>query len=334
MHPSENQRSHRRPRRFFLDLAGRDVVLVAGSGRSGTTWLMDLINYRGDHRAVFEPFWKVKVPLCRQFERRQYLRPDNTAPGFLKAARSIVYGRLRNTWTDKRVYRRIYRRRLIKDIRANLLLGWLHRRFPFVKIVYLMRHPCAVAVSQLKMGWRSPVADLLDQSELVNDHLEPFEPLIRSAEDNFERRILLWCADNYVPLRQFRSEGVCLVFYEELVSNPEPTIDRLFGFLSRPVEQGVFAQLEVPSRLCREDSAVLTGEDRLAGWRKDVGPDRMARAGEILAAFGLDGIYGPDPLPRPEAALRMLAEPSASPGQGRPGGRPSGEAAGPVGQFT
>ena len=43
---------------LYVDLGKgdhRDAVFLAGSGRSGTTWLSEVINYKGGYRYVFEP---------------------------------------------------------------------------------------------------------------------------------------------------------------------------------------------------------------------------------------------------------------------------------------
>lgn len=38
----------------FFDLAGENVVcFLAGSGRSGTTWVQEMINYNDDFRILF-----------------------------------------------------------------------------------------------------------------------------------------------------------------------------------------------------------------------------------------------------------------------------------------
>ncbi len=137
----------------FLDLAGSRVAFLAGSGRSGTTWIQEIINFKKDHRVVFEPFWADRVPICAAFARHPYLRPSNREPRFVPPARQIIRGRLRSDWTDQFTDAGVYRFRLIKDIRANLFLFWLRHQYPRLPIILLLRHPVAVATSQLKRGW-------------------------------------------------------------------------------------------------------------------------------------------------------------------------------------
>ena len=285
----------------FSDLAKGTDVFLAGSGRSGTTWVQELINHRRDHRVIFEPFLGSVVPFCRHFERKQYLRDEDDSPAFLGPARRILGGRFRNEWTDQYNAGGVYRKRLIKDIRANLLLHWLRRHFPEVPFVFLMRHPCAVVSSQLRGRWGLKAADLLRQTQLVDDHLVPFTEVMRHARDDFENLLLVWCVENYVPLRQFQRGEILLLFYEDLIRHPEREVERLFRFLRRPVEPGAFEQFRRPSAQVRSWSAVLTGGDPLDSWRKHIDADQIRRALQFLRLFGLDELYGEETMPRARA---------------------------------
>ncbi len=286
-----------------LDLAGGDhtkTVFLAGSGRSGTTWLSGLVNHDSRYRQVFEPFHPGKVGDFRGFGSKQYLRPGDRREEFLEPARKAVTGQLRTGWTD-RGGALVARRRLVKDIRANLLLGWLAENFPGMPIVLLMRHPCAVVSSRLALGWRDNLDETIAQRDLVEDHLMPVEGRIRAARDPFERHLFLWCIDNHVPLRQFQPGAVHLCFYENLVRDPEPELRRLFAFVGRDFDGAVLGKLARPSPTSRR-------EDRpsLEGWRSRMGGERMARTEEILGLFGLDGIYGPETMPDPAGALALM----------------------------
>lgn len=290
--------------RWFVDLGGdhTDAVVIAGSGRSGTTWLANVVNHRNEFRYIFEPFHPRHVEICRHFPHRKYLRPTETGQAWLEPVRRILEGRIRGRWVDAYNRRLLSRRRLIKTTRANLFLRWLHVRFPGTPIVLLLRNPCAVAVSRLRVGWSVRPPKLLAQEELVEDHLGPFEAPMRRAEGEFEKAIFLWCVDTYVPLRQFRAGEIHLVFYEDLHRQPQREVERLFTFLGRPHDDRVHGDLRQPSRQSRSDSAVVAGGDPLRDWRRFVSPADIRRAEEILTLFGLDGLYDHEGLPVPGVA--------------------------------
>jgi hypothetical protein len=287
-----------------IDLAAGDhtkTVFLAGSGRSGTTWLSGLLNHDSLYREVFEPFHSGKVAGFRPFRSKQYLRPEDRRDAFLEPAREAVTGRLRSRWSD-RGGALVARRRLVKDIRSNLLLGWLAENFPGMPIVLLMRHPCAVVSSRLALGWRDNLDETMAQRDLVEDHLLPVERRIRAARDPFERHLFLWCIDNYVPLRQFRPGAIHLLFYENLLLRPGPELRRLFRFVGRDYDDRVLAKLGRPSRTSRREGYIPS----LGGWRGRAGEERLEKTAEILGLFGLDGIYGPGPVPDPAAALSLM----------------------------
>jgi Sulfotransferase family len=286
-----------------LDLAAGDhtkTVFIAGSGRSGTTWLSGLVNHDAAYREVFEPFHPGKIEEFRGFGSKQYLRPGDRREEFLAPARKAVAGRLRSRWSD-RGGALVARRRLVKDIRANLLLGWLAENFPGMPIVLLMRHPCAVVSSRLALGWGDNLDETISQRDLVEDHLLPVEGRIRAASDPFERHLFLWCIDNLVPLRQFSPGAIHLCFYENLVLEPESELRSLFAFVRREYDDRVLGRVGRPSPTSRPN-----GRPSVDGWRDRVSAERLERTVEILGLFGLDAVYGRGTVPDPAGALALM----------------------------
>ncbi|MCA1687539.1 MAG: sulfotransferase [Actinobacteria bacterium] len=279
----------------------RNSVFLAGSGRSGTTWVSEIINHRNAYRLVFEPFHPGKVGMCESFRRKQYLRPDDRREEYLGPARRILTGGLRNYWTDRFNKKFVARRRLIKDIRANLLLGWISENFPGMPIILLLRHPCAVATSRLALGWRDNLLEMMEQEELVEDFLLPVEAEIRGAQGAFERHLFSWCIENYVPLRQFGPGEIQLSFYENFLAYPEDEIRRLFTFLGEGFDGRVYRALSRPSPLsCGGESPSVDA------WRRSVTDSQLERAVEILGLFGLDRVYGEGTMPDPSGAHALM----------------------------
>jgi hypothetical protein len=295
----------RLPGGVYVDLGKgdhRSSVFLAGSGRSGTTWLSEIINHRRGYRYVFEPFNPREVDSFGHFCTKQYLRPEDRREKFLEPARLALTGRLRDRWTDRFNGRIVARRRLIKDIRANLLLGWMRANFPGMPIILLLRHPCAVVASRLALGWKDHLSETMEQRELVEDFLFPMEAEIRAAKGDFERHLFLWCIDNYVPLKQFRPQEVHLTFYENLLARPEAELQSLFASLGEDFDERVYRRLRRPSPLSRKN----TPSPSLEGWRTRVSANQLERTIEILGLFGLDHLYGEGAMPDPSCAYALM----------------------------
>ncbi len=279
------------------------TIFLAGAERSGTTWLSELINYKRDYRYLFEPFWGQRVPESQVFRWQQYLRPEEDNPEMIRAATAILSGRVRNAWVDKYHRRFVASQRLVKDIRTNLMLKWLHVHFPEMPLVLLMRHPAAVTESLMrrKIRWGLNIErDFLDQPLLVQDFLLPVVDEIKRAESDFERFIFRWCIQNYVPLRQFRPGEIHILFYEDLCVEPERELSRLFAYLDKPYDRQVFDRLDVPSPVSNRRSAIRSGDDLVRKWMKNTTDAERQRMVEILALFGLDALYDGSAMPHSE----------------------------------
>ncbi|MEJ7584940.1 MAG: sulfotransferase [Acidimicrobiales bacterium] len=285
------------------------TTLLAGSGRSGTTWLGEIIARDHDHRVIFEPFRASRVPAVAHFSHSQYLRPDNRDHRWVEPVERILRGQMRNRWFDHQNKVVFPRRRLVKAIRANNLLKWLCDTFGEVKVVLLVRHPCAVAGSARTLGWQDHVRSLVNQSLLVSDHLQPLKAVIDDAVSPFDRFVVQWCVETMVPLRMLRPEDVCLVFYEDLCRDPVGEATRVLQAIGQEAGDRLDEAVARPSKLARADSAVHQGEDLRSGWTQYVTDAERDRAGELLSAFGLDEIYGTDITPDTAAGHRLLAQP-------------------------
>lgn len=294
---------------FYIDYNSdyRNSIFLAGTGRSGTTWVSDIINYKSDYRYIFEPFNQTEVDLCKNFADIQYLRPDNQDKYFLEVAEDILSGRIRNKWTDQYHRSFVSDKRLIKDIRANLLLKWLQVHFPGVPLILLLRHPCAVAKSQLRgKKWSADLGLFLGQEALMEDFLNPFAPELKAAQTDFEKHIFRWCIQNYVPLKQFKPGEIHVAFYENFCETPAQEIERLFSFLGKTYDEHSLAKLKKPSPVTRQDSQIVTGGSLIDGWREKISEAQTDRAIEILSLFGLDKIYSQASMPHLEGLEAVM----------------------------
>ena len=282
----------------------RDTIFLAGSGRGGTTWVAELINFDNSYRFIFEP---LRARQFKPFHGRRYLRPNEDAPSLAELLRPIVDGRLRNLMSDRHNRQPFPRKRLVKEIIANLSLCWFHRQFPGIPIILLVRHPCAVIASRLRLGnWDYRLRTFLRQESLMSDYLSTFRADMERAATPLDIHLYHWCIETLIPLKQFKPGELHLAFYEELCAEPRRELKRLFGFLGKQVDQRAFDALEHPSSqtLRRELPA---SPARINGWREQFTRQELDRIRGVVAEFGLDSLYREDGMPDTAAALKLFS---------------------------
>jgi hypothetical protein len=300
----------------YVDLGGgpEDTVLVAGSGRSGTTWVEELLNRNNDFRILFEPFWGKQVREVRHFSDHQYLPPGNDDPLFVEPVGRILSGRVRNRWIDHQNTARLPRRRLVKEIRANNWLGWAADHWPRMKVVFIVRHPIAVVSSGKSLGWDDGLGRLLAQPNLLSDWLDADgEEYVRSLTDPWQRAIARWCIENLVPFRTLGPTRATLVLYEALASRSEAEIDRILEAVGQRRDERLAEATVRPSRLARSGTSPATANptDR---WLASVNAMQRRQAVDVIERLGFGEVFGDDPMPDAVAAHRLWAQAPRRPG--------------------
>jgi hypothetical protein len=304
-----------------------NTVFLSSGARTGSTWVSEIINFENDYRFLFEPFSMV-VPLRPSWaprlepdDRLRYIRPECDDRDLLEQAARVVSGRFRHPEVDQYNYnaRVAFDRRLVKETKSNLFLKWLHRHFPQMKLLLLMRHPIPTVLSRLHdipdidparrhTEYRSL---MFGQPELVEDHLAPFRDVIEAATTVVEQRLAVWCVQNFVPLRQFAADEIHIMYYETMCVDPAGELRRLYRFLGQELGDDKLARVQ--RRLRRPSSTIHRdvkefpdGWDVISRWQREATSEDIAASQRMLGAFGLDAIYGEDPMPNADASLALM----------------------------
>jgi hypothetical protein len=290
-------------RRLYWD-TNRDLgrsLLVAGTARSGTTWLASLIMSQVPCRLMFEPFHAEKVKVFRLFHYFQYMRPWEENPALYAYCKKIFTGDIRNAWVDRRVDRVFFQYRLIKEIRANLFLKWLADSFPQVPMLFIIRHPCAVVSSRMQLEWAtdSDIAPLLAQPTLVEDFLADRMHIIERANTIEGKHAVIWCISNLVPIKQFGLENMNLAYYEKLVCEPEVEMAKVFNRLNLNYDQQTALEhMDEPSVTTTWESANLTRQKKIGNWKSKLSPVQIDNILSVVNAFGLGALYDHSLMPK------------------------------------
>jgi len=185
---------------------------------------------------------------------------------------------------------------ITKFCRANRLLPWFAEKYPNIKMIVLIRHPCAVVASQLKHGaWDEILESDRQFPSPGEDYLDDFpevESKIQELEYPEEQLAADWALDYLVPIKQGIPSSWLVVIYEELVSHGPKTLNKISDWLDIEIPSTAFDQLNIPSRTVSygKDSNVVQGGNPLKTWRSRLKDEQVERILGIINKFDL-GFY-------------------------------------------
>jgi hypothetical protein len=276
----------------------RSTLVIAGSPRSGTTWLAELLNQIPRSAILFEPEHVQQVPQARAAGLTWHTikDPDDDWPEGEQFFAKVFRGQLITGWTASHVplgNAVAPRTWIVKFVDANFMLGWLTKRFPIRPPALLIRHPCAVIASQLRRGWSNSHPPRL--KGFLAKHPE-FTDYLETLSDPAEFAAALWSMQTYAPLSLPKPWPFQLIPYEELATNPGSELSRLFSAWKMPMPDGVLERAIRPSGTTDLDSALRSGSDPSGAWRKSLSPRQIEGILRVIERFGLN-FYGEDARP-------------------------------------
>ncbi|MEM9384642.1 MAG: hypothetical protein AAGA68_06250 [Pseudomonadota bacterium] len=316
-----------------MDLQPR---IIAGSARSGTTWVVDALSTANGAGTLFEPLNPDAIPQAVPFANERIAQHDEAAH-----ARAffdeLFNGAYRNLWTLGRAYREELRlgpqrslpkvaRKLTaaagnywrygrpsaqagwlyKVVRASLMLGWLEQHYD-ARIALVIRHPGAVVASRVRRGW--PWRPTLERY-LANEHVAtllgaPTREAAARISDEIRGHTAIWCVQHAVALHDWESSRFSVHFYEHLIdAQAEQEWTRLTRQLGLPSLPSARV-LSKPSQQADQGAkgAMNAGSPR---WRFALRRQDLVCIGDVLERFENE-LYIPSRDGPTDAAKRYLA---------------------------
>ncbi len=264
------------------------AALLSGSGRSGTTWLLEAYARAGRLRPVFEPIRPDLEPRLEGLRPGRYVPADAPHLPGEEVVDDILTGRYRHPWADQQATLNPlnpYRGRLIKEIRFPMFAGWLAARHPELRIVHVIRHPLATLSSQSVLGW-SPERFhyMLSQPLLMDGLLQDVPVRDLRIDDPATALVARWAVENTVAARTYGGERAALVSYDLAVADPAALNP---GATELDIDPAHLSHLDRPSSMSHaKGSNAHAGKDPLA-WVARIDPEQAVAARRVLEAFGL-----------------------------------------------
>ena len=257
-----------------------NTIIINGSIRSGTTWILEVISKSKLYFPIFEPDNHYADAIKYKL-RYKFLDPANNNPPIDTFFHLLLSGELNKLKVDspysnnllKKYY---YLRRdiryfiknrnkapIIKFTRAHLFLNYLFKLYNTRNIV-VFRHPCAVTWSAYTKNYLvSDYEELLDdrQIELFDKYPGFFDKVDRSLclldykklwnknVSQFERKsmiyIINWAFVNSFLINDVISNGlkVLPVYYEELFQNPSKGFKIIADYLGIDLDDRMTNQI-------------------------------------------------------------------------------------------
>ena len=284
--------------------------IIAGSARSGTTWVADALSISNGAATLFEPLDPDAIPQARTLANRRLGAEDESthAASFFN---DVFAGVHRNLWTLTRVkrqelalnaplqllgkarsalvnyfrYGRTGRGQwLYKLGRANLMLAWLERNFD-ARIALVIRHPGAVVASRVRRRWSwRPTLQTYLESVDVRRMLGDVAGAVAQIEDPVRGHAAIWCIQHAVALHDWEGSRFTVHFYEQLTSGHREEWQRLTSQLelaAMPSAQLLARPSQQADRGAR--GAPIGAHPR---WRAAFSRPELGALGETLALFG------------------------------------------------
>lgn len=298
--------------------SGKPDVFIFSVGRSGSNWMMEIIQSQREFRYSNQPFWRLQetgyARLLPPPPEGEFITLDDVDEArLLKFVQSILEGRLqvRPPWNVfSRDYSFVTSRSVLKVLHATSLIDWFCGHFNIYGL-FLLRHPIPRALSMSDLGWKDSIHAFLHNESFVADHLDPemveLAERIEQGGTERERHVVSWCLENLVPLRGLGKRDWSWIAYEELVLNPIKTIDWLCETLNLSQPERMYRHVGLPSRSSSQELRELLGASQLESpgrirlisrWKKHLGIDEESDLMGILKVFGIDVYAGGSVLPR------------------------------------
>jgi len=228
-------------------------IIIGGFGRSGTTWLSDVISKCLGGLILFEPFHPAVFSSSEEFIYSEDISIDQIRKhlDFLRAHCPTNPWILRNhlnspldshssafleyVWSNSKILG-------YKTIRGNHCLDRLSKVSNKSKIIYIYRHPFAVLSSINKrarfwedVGWnthkelffkRALQASLFDEQTRIQLH-----DIVLGLRSKNENIITMWALSLMISINEVELADGHIISYEELYMEPYEHVKKLLGYL-------------------------------------------------------------------------------------------------------
>jgi len=285
-------------------------IIILGYGRSGTTWVSDIVSKTLGGLLLFEPFhpavwdhssalsysWQWNPAFSEQIELT--LQKGNKNPWLIrnhlaKNPQSLSVSYIQMIWDNTQILG-------FKAIRCNHIIPHLHNSIS-EKIVFLIRHPLAVLASILnrpqffeEFGWDNHLK-MFEENVLTHPMLSPkTRQKFQKTKTKNEKVLAMWAISNVIAISDTLQLGTKIMYYEDLYKNPFAETRSLLEYLQ--IKRSIHpSYIFTPSMLTLKTAHNMNSEDALfytegnrVFWKDQINLDEEIKMLAFVQDFILD----------------------------------------------
>lgn len=275
----------------------KDTIIIVGSPRSGTTWIMEILNHLPQYTTIFEPLHPKWFPRVKELElsMRHYEAADSDNDLLYYYLQSVLKGevtsqRPRYRVTINNILKRITAKKtIIKFVRANRLVPWIVNNHDLRAVVFITRHPCATISSQFRTGYTgydverfAPSVDqVVDDASMLGFESSIIHKL-SGIKNEAEILAAVWAMDQIIPMRE-ENEKIFRLSYEDLLFSTEQTLTQLLRFLNEMDHyEDIITKVETPSMTSKKKSSEAVKE---VTWKDELNAIQIEEIRRVLSWF-------------------------------------------------
>jgi len=259
-----------------------DTIIISGTPRSGSTWLLEILRTLKTYKTIVEPLDPRNYPEYRPLKMpaRPYLNPNQENKALYNYLERLFKGKIAGGSplypnNIETYLRKVFAWKvLVKFIRANRILPWITMNFNLKQVYLIIRHPVPTIFSQIRTGYRGfyyPSKKKVPKKVIIEDALSV--PIVNEKE--IDLLTVTWCLDNIILINEKKPFPWYIVFYEKLVKNGKKELETMFDLIGKKVPRQAYLQLLKPSRTTRDSKFDLNR--RITKWKEEVPKEKVYR---------------------------------------------------------
>ncbi len=278
-------------------LSHEDSLIIVSEPRGGSTWLLELLATVPKSATIFEPFHS-NYGLYHKIDDYKwgsYFDPNYVDEKSIKDWKDALSGRIVNPYVVSRSSIRDYmssERMVVKLIMGTSFLPWMTQQLEFKHApIYLMRHPLAVAKSNIENLYKRGKEIYVDHKWIPSGKNEKLylknKDLFEEDSPILHHLIARWCVNNYFALTETPQDKFVKVYYEEMLLNPIEVLTALFDKWNLPIPDGLFEKIQVPSSSDFKKDFRSDKKEQLKKWFKGFSHTELNDLQDILNRFDI-----------------------------------------------